>query len=341
MTFDEISLGKKSVSGSGALGYGAMGLTAFYGEPTSDDKAFAVLQAAYDGGCRHFDTAEIYKTGNPYTDNENDIYNETVIGKFLKTVPRDSYTVATKFLPMKWENKADYATVKKALLNSLKRLGLEYADLYYSHRIASLDMAKEFTHAAKRLQEEGLIKNFGFSEITGKWLRECNQIAPVAAVQQEWSLITRSLESELVPVCSELGITIVAYSPLGRNLLSGVVTESPNDWRKSLPRYSTENLQKNIVLIKQIESIADKHNCTVAQLSLAWLFYKAKQLNVRVLPIPGTTKTQNLNSNLKATEISLDSSEMDLLEKIGAQVAGDRADEGYIKSGMEGHLGKS
>ena len=326
MSFAKVSMGKQSIAESGALGYGSMGLTAFYGEPASDEKAAEVLKAAYDGGCRHYDTAEIYKSGNPFEDNADDLYNETVIGKYLQTLPRESFTVATKFLPMKWQNKSDYDTVKTALTNSLKRLGLDYADLYYSHRVASLDNAKEFAASAKRLQEEGLIKHIGFSEIIGKWLRECHAITTIAAVQQEWSLITRSLEAELVPVCSELGITIVAYSPLGRNLLSGVVTETPNDWRATLPRYSAENLKKNNELIKEVETIAAKHNCSAAQLSLSWLFHKAKDLNVQVLPIPGTTKVKNLSSNLAATEVAISSDEMAVLEDIGARVAGDRAD---------------
>lgn len=340
MSFAQLSMGKQSITQNGALGYGAMGLTAFYGAPSSDEKAAQILKAAYDAGCRHYDTAEIYKSGNPVADNPNDIYNETVIGKFLKNLSRDSFTVGTKFLPMKWQNKSDYNTVKTALTNSLNRLGLDYADIYYSHRVASLENAKEFAHSAKRLQEEGLIKHIGFSEIIGKWLKECYAITPIAAVQQEWSLITRSLEDELLPVCSTLGVTIVAYSPLGRNLLSGVITEPPNDWRASLPRYSPENLKKNNELVKEVEAIATRHNCTAAQLSLAWLFHKAKEKNVQVLPIPGTTKIENLLSNLGATQISITPEEMLILEKIGSKVSGNRADDGYMQSGIEGHLSK-
>lgn len=188
------------------------------------------------------------------------------------------------------------------------------------------------------MQNEGLIKHIGFSEITGKWLRECHSITPIAAVQQEWALITRTLEKELVPVCAELGISIVAYSPLGRNLLSGVVTETPQDWRATLPRYSPENLKKNNELINELKAIAAKHNCSTAQLSLAWLFHKAKELNIQVLPIPGTTKVKNLIANLAATEISIDSKEMQTLEELASKVAGERADEQYLEMGMEGHL---
>lgn len=340
MSFQNFSLGKPSVTGAGSLGYGAMGLTAFYGEPATNEQAGNVLKAAYENQCRHFDTAEIYKTGNPGVDNEKDIYNETVLGGFLSPLPRDTFTIGTKFLPMKWGNKADYQTVKTALTNSLKRLNLDYVDIYYSHRVASLEMSLEFTHSANRLREEGLIRHIGFSEIIGKWLRECHAITPIAAVQQEWSLITRSLETELIPVCAELGVTVVAYSPLGRNLLSGVVTEAPQDWRQTLPRYSPENLAKNRELIGELKKLAEKQKRTPAQLSLAWLFHKAAGLKVPVLPIPGTTKVKNLLSNLEATEITLNDQEMNLLEEIGSRVAGDRADEQYLSQGIEGHLKK-
>mmetsp|Transcript_18877 Transcript_18877/g.58136 ORF Transcript_18877/g.58136 Transcript_18877/m.58136 type:complete len:342 (+) Transcript_18877:111-1136(+) len=339
MTFGDISLGKPSVAGSGWLGYGAMGLTAFYGEPVSDEHAFEVLKSAYDGGCRHFDTAEVYKSGKMGEYADTDVYNEAVVGKFLATVPRDTFTIATKYWPR--DEACDYETVKAACEASLKRLGLPYVDLYYTHRVLSLEMAKNFAVAAKKLKEEGLIKNIGYSEITGAWLKECHAIAPVAAVQQEWSLITRSLETELVPACADLGVTVVAYSPLGRNLLTGVVTETPTDWRASNPRYSPENLQKNVELVKSVEAIAEKKGCTAAQLSLAWLFWKAKALNVAVLPIPGTTKLTNLASNLGAVDVSLDDAEMAVLEDIASKVAGERGNEDYMSRGIEAHHAKS
>ena len=228
--------------------------------------------------------------------------------------------------------------MKKAVTNSLDRLGLDYIDLYYTHRVTSLEMAKNFARTAKKLKDEGLIKHVGYSEIIGAWLKECNAIVPVTAVQQEWSLMTRSLEDELIPVCKELGVTVVAYSPLGRNLLTGLVTEPPNDWRASNPRYSEENLKKNNDLLKTLTTMADEKKCTPAQLSLAWLFWKAKDLQVDVLPIPGTTKIKNLDSNLGATDIAITPDEMKLLEDIGHQVSGDRGDEWYMSMGIEGHL---
>eukprot|EP00634_Sargassococcus_sp_CCMP2135_P011705 CAMPEP_0198657608 /NCGR_PEP_ID=MMETSP1467-20131203/17598_1 /TAXON_ID=1462469 /ORGANISM="unid. sp., Strain CCMP2135" /LENGTH=317 /DNA_ID=CAMNT_0044393809 /DNA_START=1 /DNA_END=954 /DNA_ORIENTATION=+ len=310
-----------------------MGLTAFYvDKPVSDEKCMEVLKCAYDTGCRHFDTAEAYV----FKSEDGNVYNEAVLGKFLKTVPRDSYTVATKFRPGLWE--CDYDGIKASLTASLERLGLEYVDLYYAHRVLSLDMAVAFGKVASKLKEEGLIKNVGYSEIIGAWLKECHAITPVAAVQQEWSLLTRSLEPELVPVCKELGVTVVAYSPLARNLLSGLTKEPPADWRASNPRYSPENLKKNNELISKVAEIAKKYDCTAAQLSLAWLFFKAKQLGVAVVPIPGTTNLTNLADNLAATDIALSDDDMTLLEGIADQVAGDRGNSDYMARGIESHL---
>ena len=334
MGFASESQGKMAVAGSGALGFGAMGLTAFYGEALSDEAACDVLKACYEGGCRHFDTAEVYKSG------EN--YNERVVGKFLKTVERESYTVATKYMPSLWsEDCSDFEKVRASLVASLERLGLDYVDLYYAHRVMSLEMALNFAECGKKFIKEGLVKRIGYSEITGDWLKKCHAVTPVACVQQEWSLITRSLEDELVPVCRDLGITIVAYSPLGRNLLTGVVTEPPNDWRKNHPRYEPENLKKNIDMVKQVKALADTKGCTPAQLSLAWLFSKAKDLGVSVIPIPGTTKITNLNSNLAATDITIEPSDMTLLENLASQVAGQRGNEDYMKRAFEAHLTSS
>jgi aryl-alcohol dehydrogenase-like predicted oxidoreductase len=193
---------KTSQSG---LGFGCMGITAFYGATMPDSDALVLLKGVYDTGCRHFDTAEVYAAG--------DKYNETILGEFFQTVPRDSFTVATKYYPKEDNDSVyTYETVKNCLLASLKRLQLDYVDLYYAHRVLTLEGGKTFAKAALRLKEEGLIREIGLSEVNGKWLREiCQDGAPIDAVQQEWSLLTRSLETELVPVCKELDIPIVAY----------------------------------------------------------------------------------------------------------------------------------
>ena len=157
-------------------------------------------------------------------------------------------------------------------------------------------------------------------------------------MQQEWSLLTRNLEDSIVPVCAELGISIVAYSPLARNLLANIPTETPTDWRASNPRYSAENLKANKVVFDKVSAMAEQKGCTAAQLSLAWLLSKAKALGVAVIPIPGTTKLKHAKDNIASESISLTAEDMTLLEEIGAAVAGARGDESYQKLAIEGQL---
>lgn len=311
------------------LGFGCMGVTSFYGDPMPVDKAMELFQTVYDAGCRHYDTAEVYTA-------PGDIYNEKVLGQFLATVPRDSYSVATKYFPM--TNDYTYETVKPRLEASLSRLGLDYVDLYYAHRVTSLEGGLEFCRTGKRLQEEGLIKEIGLSEVGGEWLQKCHAVAPIGAVQQEWSLLTRNLETDLVPVCKELNIPIVAYSPLARNLLATKVEAPPNDWRSSVPRFSAENLAKNAKITDILHEMATKYNngdCTPAQLALAWLFVKAQELGVMVIPIPGTTKISNAMSNFKAAALDITTEDAKTLESLANMVAGARGDESYVKIGIE------
>lgn len=319
------------------LGFGCMGITAFYGSAMDDDDAMTLLKTVYDTGVRHFDTAEIYKTGNPFVHCTDDKYNETIVGQFLNTVPRDSYTLATKYMPQMHGNACDYDTVKGFLKASLERLGLEYADLYYSHRVPSLEAAQEFSKTCKKLQDEGLIKSYGFSEICPAWLKKVNDIHPVTSVQQEWSLLTRNLEKEIVPMCAELGITLVAYSPLARALIScGGSMEAPSDWRGTLPRFQGENLEKNNAIIKDVVGmLADKYECTSSQLALAWLFKKAKQMGVTVVPIPGTTKVKHALANAGATKLDIGDDDMKTLDEVSDTIIGLRGDEQYISWGFE------
>ena len=317
-----------------------MGITAFYGDPMPDDQALKLLQGVYDIGVRHFDTAEVYKAGggnNSDDNNDNNIiYNESVLGKFFRTVPRDSFTVATKYMPFLHKNKTDYESVKAALKASLDRLGLDYVDLYYCHRMTDLEGAKEFVRALSQLKQEGLLKEIGLSEIGPEWLQQVYKDAgPVDAIQQEWSLMTRNLEESLIPVCKELGITIVAYSPLARNLLAAKVEAAPQDWRASLPRYQAENLAVNNKIVEIMEEISQKYDCTPAQLALAWLFQKANNLGVAVVPIPGTTKLDRAKSNAESTKIDIEQVDMEKLEGLADMVAGARGGESYIKSGFE------
>lgn len=181
-------------------------------------------------------------------------------------------------------------------------------------------------------------KAFSFDPLPNKHRMQAHAIYPVSYVQQEWSLMTRNLEDLLLPTCKELGITIVAYSPLARNLLATVVTEPPQDWRKDLPRYSPGSLAKNAELVQKITKMAEAKGCTSAQLSLAWLFEKAKALGVSVIPIPGTTKIAHAKDNIASEKISLTAEEVSQLEEIGAAVEGDRGNDSYTKMGIEGQM---
>eukprot|EP00586_Coscinodiscus_wailesii_P006755 CAMPEP_0172482238 /NCGR_PEP_ID=MMETSP1066-20121228/8507_1 /TAXON_ID=671091 /ORGANISM="Coscinodiscus wailesii, Strain CCMP2513" /LENGTH=361 /DNA_ID=CAMNT_0013245195 /DNA_START=114 /DNA_END=1199 /DNA_ORIENTATION=- len=338
------------------LGFGCMSITAFYGDPIPDEDAIALLKAVYDSGCRHFDTAEVYKTGNPFQHCSSDEYNETILGSFLRTVPRESFTVATKYLPLIHDNKCDYDTVKQFLTDSLARLGLDYADIYYSHRVPSLPAAVEFARTAQKLIAEGRIKSYGYSEICPRWLRVCHAVTPVAAIQQEWSVMTRNIEEELVPTCAALGIAVVAYAPLSRSILcgtggigsgSGGVTETkergaplgddpPDDCRASLPRFRRGVLLKNRMIVRDIvDNIAEKYDCVSSQVALAWLFAKARELGVTVVPIPGTSKVEHALTNIGSVKIDLGESDVQILDTVSGKIVGLRGDETYISWGFE------
>jgi aryl-alcohol dehydrogenase-like predicted oxidoreductase len=312
-----------------------MGITSFYGGTVDDDQeAMELLRTVYDTGVRHFDTAEAY--GNAADPAR---HNEVVLGRFLRTVPRDTYSVATKFwppgdvvVPTDDDDDGYYDLVRDHLMGSLRRLGLDYVDLYYSHRVVSLPQGVAFAKACARLKSDGLVREVGLSEVSGKWLRQVYPHCPIDAVQQEWSILTRSLETELVPACRELGVTVVAYSPLARNLLVQKVDAiDPADWRATQPRYDGPNLQTNNRHYDQIQSMSQRRNCTPAQLSLAWLFAKAAELGVCVVPIPGTTKKDRAVSNAGAVTVPrFDTSSDDwvALNAMADSVVGERYSDG-------------
>jgi len=297
-----------------------------------DVKALELLKGVYDGGCRHFDTAELYamKGSKP---------NETILGEFFQTVPRDSFTVATKYWPS-GDNPSvyEYDDVKSHLQASLKKLQMESVDLYYAHRVLSVEGGIKFVKAAHKLKEEGLVKEIGLSEVSGSWLKKiCQEAGPVDAVQQEWSLMTRTLEADLVPACKELDVTIVAYSPLSRNLLAKKVDTKnlpEGDFRAGLPRYAEEALEANNKIVEKIEELGKKHGASPAQISLSWIFHKAKEMGVSVVPIPGTTKIKNADSNMGSVKVELSDEDCKELEALTALVKGERYREAFMGNNM-------
>jgi aryl-alcohol dehydrogenase-like predicted oxidoreductase len=303
-----------------------------------EPEATALFKGVYDAGCRHFDTAEVYRSfktiGEAPTDET--VYNESQLGAFFKTVPRDSFTVASKFMPI-GKPDCSYETVKRALEASLARLGLDFVDLYYSHRVLSREQGIEFATACKRLKEEGLLRNVGLSEVSAADLRAAHAVTPICCIQQEWSLLTREPEEELVPVCKELNIGIVAYSPLARNLLTAPKTRPTDQRRSVIPRFDESNFEKNQEMMAKLEALAAQKSVSPAQLSMGWLLQKGNDLGVQLLPIPGTKTLSHALENIASAKIELAPDDMALLEEIAVLSAGARESDAYMEKGLEGN----
>ncbi len=315
------------------LGLGCMSVSGQYdnGVPLAEDEATAFFRGVYDAGCRHFDTAEAYRSAP-----ELGVFNEAQLGKFFATVPRDTFTVGTKFHPGFHEDH-DYATIKATVLEQLGRLGLEYIDLYYCHRTPSTEFAAEFAASCAKLRDEGLIKNIGLSECSAAALRAACAVAPICAVQQEWSLLTRNAEELLIPACKELGVGFVAYSPLARNLLAAAVKERPTDKRReSIPRFAEEHWEKNKLMGERLEDLAKQKGVTPAQLSMGWLLQKASDLGIATLPIPGTKTLSHALDNIASAQVKLSAEDMSLLEDIAKLSSGERESEKYMADAIEG-----
>ncbi|KAL2345803.1 hypothetical protein Fmac_007088 [Flemingia macrophylla] len=288
------------------LGFGCMGLTGVYNDPLSEEAATSIIKYAFTKGVTFFDTSDIY----------GETANEILVGKALKHLPREKVQLATKFgitridfSDMKINGSPEY--VRSCCEASLKRLGVEYIDLYYQHRVDTSVPIEETVGELKKLVEEGKVKYIGLSEASPDTIRRAHAVHPITAVQIEWSLWTRDIEEEIVPLCRELGIGIVPYSPLGRGFFGGrgVVETAPATFSlKGHPRFQGENLDKNKTIYDRIESLAKKHQATPAQLALAWVLQQGED----VAPIPGTTKIKNLDQNLGALAVKL--SEKDLSE---------------------------
>ena len=306
-------------------GFGAMGLTAFYGAACSNAHGVAVMTSAHAAGCRLFDTAQIYQQFTPEIPAETCRYNEELVGRFLRTLSknqRDDIIVATKFYPRRERFRAgafvySFELLLKETDASLARLGVDCIDLYYLHRMYPEDVVDMETLAKDmaKLQALGKIRGYGLSEASAEQIRRAHAAFPMSAVQQEWSLFARDLEEEVVPTCQELGIAIVAYSPIARGMLGGALTSPPRDWRSTIPYLTEANIEANRRLVQQAENIAANKGISVAQLCLAWVIAKGG------IPIPGTTKVERAASNhTGATGVVLKDQEMAALEAATAGV---------------------
>ncbi|CAG9954630.1 unnamed protein product [Clonostachys rosea f. rosea IK726] len=303
------------------LGLGLMGMSLMYGPTTSDSERFAVLDRALDLGANHWDSADMY----------ND--NEELIGKWFKrTGKRDQIFLATKFGIVK--NVPDYSKVdssaaycRKACEESLRILGTDYIDLYYMHRANPETPIEETVRAMAELKAEGKIKHIGLSEITASTLRRACKVAQIDAIQVEYSAFVLDIENTggILETARELGVTVVAYSPLGRGILTGNLSQdaisSEGDFRPMFPMYAEENLQKNRVLLDQLGALAGKKGCTTAQLAIAWLLKQGDD----IVPIPGTKRIKYLEENFGALRVQLSDTEESEIRKIIKNVAGGRA----------------
>ncbi|KAK3414612.1 hypothetical protein EUGRSUZ_H00470 [Eucalyptus grandis] len=320
-TVRRIKLGSQGLEVS-AQGLGCMSMSAFYGPPKSEPDMIALIHHAVGSGVTFLDTSDFY---GPHT-------NEILLGKALKGGVRQKVELATKFgirlADGKREIQGDPAYVRAACEASLKRLDIDCIDLYYQHRIDTRVPIEVTIGELKKLVEEGKIKYIGLSEASASTIRRAHAVHPITAVQLEWSLWSRDVEADIVPTCRELGIGIVAYSPLGRGFFSVgsklVENISKDDFRQYLPRFRPENLAHNTKLFDRVNEIAQRKGCTTSQLALAWVYHQRDD----VCPIPGTTKIENFNQNTGAMSVKLTPEEMAELESIASadNVKGGRYD---------------
>ncbi len=313
-----------------AIGLGCMGMSAYYGAPMAEAEGVALLHAAIEKGVDHFDTAEMYGFGA----------NESLLGAAFHD-RRGKVFIATKWGPVadpvtklpSGVVDGSEANMRRAVENSLRYLRTDHIDLYYLHRKDPGTQIEVSVAAMAKLVQEGKVGGIGLSEVSAETLRAAHAVHPIAAVQSEYSLFTRDYEADVIPACKELGVTFVAYSPLGRGMLTGAFSKDwkPNgpDFRALMaPRFSGEALEANLALVAEIEALAGAKRVVAGQIALAWVLSRGDH----IVAIPGTTKLANLESNLAAADVTFSADEAARLDTLAARVQGQR----YNERGMSG-----
>ncbi len=308
-------LGRSSLEVS-AVGLGLMSMSGIYGN-ADDEESIGVIHHALERGVNHLDSSDMYGWG----------HNETLLGRALKGGWRDKALVVTKFGQVKGadgkqgvDGRPEY--VMQACEASLKRLGVDVIDLYYQHRVDPNVPIEDTVGAMKKLVEQGKVRAIGLSEARPETIRRAHKVHPIAAVQNEFSLLYRKEGEETLRTTRELGITLVAYAPLGRSMLTGSVHGKQDlpegDRRLAHPRFQGENLDKNVQIAARLEAIAKEKKCTPAQLVLAWVLAQGKD----VVAIPGTKRKQRLDENLAALNIKLSESDVNKISEAAPVGAG-------------------
>lgn len=304
----------------GSQGLGCMGMSEFYGA-TDTTEARATLERALSLGVNLFDTADMYGLGA----------NETLLAPFVRA-HRSQVVIATKFgytrtaqRPDDWglDNRPEY--IRAAVERSLQRLGIEVIDLYYMHRHTPDVPLEESVGAMAELVHAGKVRQLGLCEVDAAQLRRAHAIHPIAALQSEWSVFSRRIESEVVPAAAALGVAVVPYAPLGRGLLTGQAFAaglSHDDARRHFPRFQPGQRGANAQLVATLDALASARGSSSAQLALAWLYARAREMGVALVPIPGTRQRRRLEENLAATQLRLEPREMALLEPLANAVQG-------------------